>query len=201
MVPVKAVADAKQRLLPLGDGRAPLAAAFAGDVLTALLGARRVLAVIIVGGDGLPAQLLSDARVHQVADVRGLNPAAEAGLAAARGFGGAGAFVLPADLPCLRAEDVDALLGAVPLDTGSVVADADADGTTALLAPAGLDVVPAFGVGSFARHVAAGARPVTETLVRLRRDVDTVEHLEEARLLGVGAHTSAVLATLLDARP
>jgi 2-phospho-L-lactate guanylyltransferase len=196
VVPVKPATLGKQRLHPLGDWRAPLAAAFAADVVTALLGSRVVRDVVVVGGQSLPEALVDLPAVHRVADVRGLNPAVAAGLERSARFGGSGTLVLPGDLPCLRPEDVDVLLAGVAPGSVGALADADGRGTAALAVGAGADFAPAFGPGSFARHLAAGARAITGEFERARRDVDTVEHLAAARALGVGSHTAAVLAHL-----
>lgn len=52
---------------------------------------------------------------------------------------------------------------------------------------------PRLGEGSFGRHVAAGHTPLTGAHPGLRRDVDTGEDLETARLLGLGDTTGSVL--------
>jgi 2-phospho-L-lactate guanylyltransferase (CobY/MobA/RfbA family) len=83
VVPLKEPASAKQRLAGLGDWRPTLAVAFATDVISALLGSADLREVIVVGGDGLAPQLLAAPRVRKVADVRGLNEAVDAGVAAA----------------------------------------------------------------------------------------------------------------------
>jgi 2-phospho-L-lactate guanylyltransferase len=193
VVPLKETPEAKQRLRVPSGLRTALALAFAADTVTALLESRHVHEVVVVGGRGLAPALLASPALHRVADVRGLNAAVEAGVRVARQRSGRGVLVLHADLPCLRAGEVDALLEQASPDAASALADADGDGTTALLLPPGVTLPPTFGPGSHARHLAAGARPVTGELASVRRDVDTVEHLETARLLGVGPHTAAVL--------
>ena len=201
MVPLKETAEAKQRLLVPSELRTALALAFAADAVTALLEARHVQEVVVVGGRGLPPALLASPAVHRIADVRGLNPAVEAGVRVARRRSRRGVLVLHADLPCLRADEVDALLEQAPSGAAAALADADGEGTTALLLPAGVTLVAAFGPGSYARHVDAGARPVTGELASVRRDVDTVEHLQAARLLGVGPHTAALLPSATSPPP
>jgi 2-phospho-L-lactate guanylyltransferase len=196
VVPLKQPAAAKQRLAELHAWRPALAHAFAADVVTALLASHRVRKVVIVGGDGLAPALLDLPEVHRIADVRGLNQAVEAGIATARRPGPTGVLVLPADLPCLRPADVDLLLDATPHQRARVLADGDGIGTAALVIPAGVTFAARFGPGSYARHLDAGAAPVERGPATARRDVDTVEHLEIARRLGVGPATSRVLAEL-----
>jgi 2-phospho-L-lactate guanylyltransferase len=196
VVPVKRPAYAKQRLADYGDWRPVLAAAFAADVISALHGSDDIREVIVVGGEGLAARVLTAPRLRKIADVRGLNEAVNAGLAAAHRAGAAGVLVVPADLPCLRSSDVDLLIQQADGDRASVLADADGDGTAALLIPSPVRFSPAFGPGSFGRHLRQGAHALNGDLATARRDVDTVEHLVAARQLGVGQHTARVLALL-----
>jgi 2-phospho-L-lactate guanylyltransferase len=196
VVPLKQPASAKQRLAGLDAWRPALAVAFATDVVTALLASQAVREIVVVGGDGLAPALLDLPAVHRIADVRGLNDAVEAGMARAHPLTATGVLVLPADLPCLRPADVDVLLDGAPPHRAQVLADADGLGTSALVIPAGVTFVPRFGPGSYARHLAAGAMPVEGDLATARRDVDTVEHLETARRLGVGLETARLLAQL-----
>lgn len=179
----------------LGAWRPALALAFATDVVTAALASQAVREVVIVGGDGLPAALLGLPAVHRVADVGGLNQAVEEGIATARRVTDTGVLVLPADLPCLRPDDVDALVDSAPQQRARVLADGDGIGTAALVLAAGVTFAPRFGPASYVRHLAAGALPV-EGAASARRDVDTVEHLEIARRLGVGQATARVLVEL-----
>lgn len=195
VVPLKRPVAAKQRLTGLGSWRSALVAAFATDVVTTLLGSDRVREVVVVGGDGLAATLLGSPRVHRLADVRGLNAAVGAGMRAARRDCDVAMIVLPADLPCLRRSDLEALVHSAPPDRAGALADADGEGTAALVVPSGIEFVPTFGPRSYARHLGAGALPL-EGHLSARRDVDTVQHLAVARRLGPGQHTMRVLAEM-----
>lgn len=200
VVPLKRSAHAKQRLVGLGRWRPALVVAFATDVVAAVLESRHVREVIVVGGDGLPPGLLAQPSVHRLDDVRGLNPAVDAGIRAARRNAAVGVLVLPADLPCLRPDDVDTLVHTALDGRAGVLADADGEGTAALVLGSGVPFAPAFGPGSYARHLDAGAHPVAAELPTARRDVDSREHLEVARRLGVGQRTMRVLAQMEAAR-
>ncbi|MEQ6903321.1 2-phospho-L-lactate guanylyltransferase, partial [Nocardioides sp. YIM 152588] len=106
---------------------------------------------------------------------------------------------LLADLPALRATELDEALAAiVAAGPGShFVADADGTGTALYAAPhAAFD--PRFGAASARAHADAGARPVAGALASLRRDVDDLASLEGAIELGVGPRTRAALAPLPD---
>lgn len=191
LVPVKAWPRAKTRLRVPGLASPSLAAAFAGDALDAALAARSVCEVVVVtdapdfrpggatvlpdqGGGDLNAALRSAAE-----EVRRRRP--DVALAA-----------MCADLPCLRAEDLDAALRAAA-GGRAFVADADGTGTTLLVGAAGGSLEPHFGPGSADRHRASGATEITAALVRLRRDVDTDADLAAALRLGVGPHTRSAL--------
>jgi 2-phospho-L-lactate/phosphoenolpyruvate guanylyltransferase len=77
------------------------------------------------------------------------------------------------------------------------VADAEGTGTTLLLAAPGVALDPRFGEGSACRHAESGAHPLAGPWPGLRRDVDTADDLREAADLGLGQHTSCVLAPIL----
>jgi 2-phospho-L-lactate guanylyltransferase len=102
---------------------------------------------------------------------------------------------LTADLPAVRAEDLDDALGVVAPGEAAYVADTDGLGTTLYTAAYdGFD--PRFGPGSALAHDATGARPITAPLPRLRRDVDELADLDDALGLGVGPRTAERAASL-----
>ncbi len=193
LVPVKALERAKSRLVVSSHGhRVPLMRAFALDAITAATRSDLVRTVYVVtdepdldieGTIALPDEGEGDlnrALVHAALRVRLLDPT----LAVA---------AMCADLPCLRTDDLDDALR-VGLTPRWFVADAAGTGSSLLAAGPGVDLEPHFGPGSAARHEASGAVPVRADVATLRRDVDTLEDLDHARLLGVGAHTAAALA-------
>ena len=63
-----------------------------------------------------------------------------------------------------------------------------------LAAGPGMELDPHFGDHSAYRHEQSGAAPVRVDVPTLRQDVDTETDLVAARRLGVGTHTSSVLA-------
>jgi len=195
VLPVKGLRGAKRRLGPeVGSWRMSLAGAFAEDVIDAALGAVAVDRVLVVGGEGIGSATLSLPGVTQLTDVSGLDAAVTSGTSRAREAAPrCRILVLQTDLPCARPNDLDDLMTAAPVARPGVLADAEGLGTAALTMPAGTTLSTAFGAGSLARHVRAGAEPIESAVPRLRRDVDTVEHLREAVRLGVGPHTHRVL--------
>ncbi|MBV9920796.1 MAG: 2-phospho-L-lactate guanylyltransferase, partial [Pseudonocardia sp.] len=104
---------------------------------------------------------------------------------------------LQADLPALRADELDAAVAsALAVRARAFTADAEGTGTTFLLAAAGVELDPRFGGGSAARHRESGAVPLGGAWPSLRRDVDTPADLVVALRLGVGQNTRAALAAV-----
>lgn len=199
VLPVKGGPGAKSRLAAPSARRSLLARAFALDCLSSAVQCSGLVdRVLVVSGD--PA-VLADAAdlgaqgVREGPSCSGLDDAVTEGVAAAR-LGPVA--VLLADLPCLRPDDLRTGLAACSqaLDDGArsvVVPDASGAGSVLLAALEPAALRPAFGPGSAAAHVRAGAVRLDLDLPRLRRDVDTAEDLAAAVRLGVGAHTVAAL--------
>jgi len=127
-----------------------------------------------------------------------------------------GVVALAADLPALRANDLAAALraaaevawpppGSLPsvatlpsvTPVRAFVADAAGTGTALLAAPPGARLEPCFGTESAAAHLASGAVALSGEWPSLRRDVDTAADLAAAVVLGVGPHTTTVVAQSL----
>lgn len=208
VIPVKAFSAAKTRLGPAvpAAARAVLARAFAIDTIVAARAARGVERVVVVTGEvdlGTPLP----AGVELVREAPGDGPPGEAltaaidhGIATARAAGPVPVAVLLGDLPSLRTSEIEFALEAASRHPLAFIADADGTGTTLATAAAGAPMRPAFGERSAARHRAAGFADLAgdAPFTTLRRDVDTVEALERALRLGVGAHTAEALAALAD---
>jgi 2-phospho-L-lactate/phosphoenolpyruvate guanylyltransferase len=202
IVPVKRPTTAKTRLGLTAGQRTRLAIAFAQDLVTAVVdtGVRRVVVVhdvdiVLNLPDGV--ELVGDPGA-------GLNAALRAG--ATRFQPDQRLLAVVADLPCATSAELVTLLDAADhLLSGSdpapaaFLGDAPGLGTTALLARQ-TDFHPRFGPRSAARHRFAGAASVAAALPRLRRDVDSLVDLVDARRLGVGPATRAAIDELgLDA--
>jgi 2-phospho-L-lactate guanylyltransferase len=197
LVPVKPPAVAKSRLAGLGDAlRTELAGAFAMDTVAAALECPAVGCVVAVTDDHELATALTGLGAHALPDgVAGdlngtlLQAAAEL----ARRFPGLRPAALCADLPALRADELSRALAEAPDDGTAFVADAQAVGTTLLVASDLGCFEPRFGPGSAAQHRASGAKEVDlPDVASLRRDVDTPADLRAALRLGVGPRTSLV---------
>ena len=194
LVPVKDGRGAKTRLAGVDRaGRAELMDAFARDAIGAAL-RTPLVEVHVVGDPASMAALATDLGVLVVPDEGegDLNQALRR--AAARvARPGVGLAVMLGDLPCLDTVDLERALAH---EGRGYVADAAGTGTTLLFAPPGTDLDPRFGPESAAAHAASGATAVPGELVSLRLDVDTSGDLERAIDLGVGSHTTAVLARI-----
>lgn len=200
LLPVKPPSRGKSRLGAAGeDRRSDLAEAFALDTLLACRAAALVGAVLVATDDVAFAARVREAGGTAVPDgVAGdLNAtlrqaAAEAG----RRWPDLVPVALCADLPALRARDLDEALACAVLltdrDEAAFVGDADGVGSTLYAAPHG-HFAPRFGAHSFEAHHRSGAHPIEGTLPSLRRDVDDLEDLAAATDLGLGPHTTTLM--------
>lgn len=196
IIPVKPWALAKSRLDVAPDVRIELARAFALDVLAAVLDATAVERVVVVTAEAELRARLAGAGVTLVLDrplvvPDSLNEAVSKGRSwAAARRPQAPLVVVPGDLPSLTSEALDEALDLMRGMTRSFVPDASGAGTTLLAAnvPGALRAV--YGPHSARRHSSAGARAVVDVDPSVRRDVDTTNDLQLARLMGLGPHTT-----------
>jgi len=100
--------------------------------------------------------------------------------------------VLQGDLPALKSEELSEALAAARHAPRSFVADRQGTGTAALFA-LGVALKPHFGADSASRHRDSGAVELIGAWPGLRCDIDTPEDLAEARTLGVGTATAAII--------
>ncbi|MDF6018575.1 2-phospho-L-lactate guanylyltransferase [Streptomyces sp. JH34] len=205
VVPLKPLARAKSRLGRAVGGslRPRLALAFAQDTVSAALSCGAVADVVVVTDDPVARAALAalGARVVADAPAAGLNAALEHGASSVRTRRpDAAVAALNADLPALRPDELRRVLefsGAFPR---TFVGDAQGIGTTFLSAMPGVELRPAFGGASRARHLSSGAVEITlPGLDSVRRDVDTGDDLEAALALGVGRFTEGSVAPAVPA--
>lgn len=202
VVPVKPLALAKSRLALPAAHRRTLALAFALDTVAALAGCPEVGGVLVVTSDAEVARRVRRLGA-QVAPDRGagMRPAVRDGVGAARTWRpGSGIAVAPADLPCLTPADVAEVLGEAATDPGhgAFVPDRSGTGTTFVVHGPGLAVRTRYGPASAARHRALGLRPVEDAPWGARHDIDTVDDLLRACVLGAGPSTRAAVARAGD---
>jgi 2-phospho-L-lactate guanylyltransferase len=184
VLPVKRLNAAKQRLRGGlgglgGTERRQLAEAMVADVLEAIGAARTVERTIVVSGDPTVQELTAAAGAEVVPDPEdaGHVEAALAGIARAEAEGAECVVLLPGDCPLLDPRELDRLLTGVPDRYVGIVPDRHGTGTNALVLSPPDAIVPAFGEGSCARHVAAareaGSAFGVEELASLGLDLDT----------------------------
>ena len=181
VLPVKRFAAAKQRLA-IGldeERRGSLVAAMLADSLEAIGAARAVERTILVSGEPRAQEAAGAAGCEVVPDPtdEGHVAAALAGIARAEADGAECVVLLPGDCPLLDPRELDRLLTGVPERYVAIVPDRHGTGTNALVLAPPDAIVPAFGEGSCARHVAAareaGVPFAVEELPSLALDLDT----------------------------
>jgi len=204
LVPVKPPAVGKSRLAGLDGGaaRRRLAESFAQDTVLACLRASTVHQVLVVTDDAQFSYVLSALGCTAIPDgVSGdLNATLrQAAAEARRRWPDLVPVAVCADLPALRTEDLDEVLGGLTNAHPSFVPDAAGIGTTMYVADHE-QFDPHFGPESRVAHLEAGARELVTAPASVRRDVDDPADLAEAVALGVGPSTAvALLAAETDA--
>lgn len=207
VVPVKPLHLAKTRLRGRrGEDRAAhrrLVLAVTRDTIAAAVAADAVRRVVAICSDPDAAGVLRADGVEVIADEpdAGLNPALAHGAQLLRADDPAAVTgAIQADLPALRPAELTAAVRAAvaAFDAGTAVraycADRARTGSTLLLAAPHAVLDPRFGPGSALAHEQSGALALDGPWPTLRCDVDTEADLAEAARLGLGPHTSAVLA-------
>jgi 2-phospho-L-lactate guanylyltransferase len=203
VVPIKSWRRAKSRLDLPAEGRAALARGFALDVVEALRTAASVGVIVLVTKEPDLATAVGGSEALAVVDDSftpspdGLNHAVRLGRGWASSYRDSdGLLIIPADLPAITGGAVDdAVRDMLPFDR-AFVPDIAGDGTTLLFSRTPAAMRSHYGAQSASRHRTSGFHPVTTVDPVVRRDVDTLADLIEARHLGVGAHTRSVLERL-----
>ena len=182
VVPVKCLAEAKQRLGPASapDVRRRLVLAMLADVLGTLAAVPGIARTLVVTRDGDVAALARALGATVAGEPAGadLNGAIAFALAAAAGDGAARALIVPGDVPLAAAADFAAVLAAATgPEQAAIAPDSEGDGTNALLLPLPAPFAPAFGPASAERHRAlarkAGIRCEVVRRDGLGTDIDT----------------------------
>jgi 2-phospho-L-lactate/phosphoenolpyruvate guanylyltransferase len=181
VLPVKRFEAAKQRLAAGVDEqrRRQLVEAMVADVLEAIGRARTIERTIVVTGDPIAQELAAEAGAEVVPDPAdaGHIEAAQAGIVRAEAEGARCVVLLPGDCPLLDPRELDRLLTGVPDHYVGIVPDRHGPGTNSLVPSPPDAIVPSFGEGSCARHVAAARQAgipfEVEKLATLGLDLDT----------------------------
>lgn len=114
LVPVKALAGAKQRLKEcLGEDREGFSVAMLKDVLAALADSKEVAQVVVVTADDRVAAIAEQGGLLVVDEngSKGMNAAIDLGVEAIRKRGGQRVVILPADIPLMTGAEFDRIAG------------------------------------------------------------------------------------------
>jgi 2-phospho-L-lactate guanylyltransferase len=200
LVPIRGLETAKSRLGGDLDAeeRRDLVVDLLRRTLVATRDARRVAGTIVVTMDPAAAGIARDHdAIGLVERAPGLNGAITAARSVAIARGATAVIVLPADLPAISADAVDAVIEAAETVTAeaagvvALVTDRHGSGTNVLLVRPPTAIDPMFGPASRDLHRAA-ARSAGVTLIELdgplSLDVDTADDLvaAEAALGAIG---------------
>jgi 2-phospho-L-lactate guanylyltransferase len=185
VIPVKSLANAKQRLAPAlePEERAALATAMLKDVFEAVASWARRPQVAVVTGDAEARWLARQCGFEVLDDTEeaGESAAVERATRTLAAQGAERTLVIPGDIPLITVEELEAIAAAAPPAGAVLVPSRDGRGTNAVLrAPAALFPLR-FGNDSFLPHRAAAQAtgfPVTTlALPGIALDVDTPQDL------------------------
>jgi 2-phospho-L-lactate guanylyltransferase len=201
LLAVKSLPEAKSRLRRMSEGvggelddgtHSNLVRAMRADTIAAVREAGYVDHVVIIGDQPDPEYTL-------VQSAPGLNAALDEAAAYARShWPDTAVAALVADLPAVRAADLDSVLGQAEQMARGFVPDYTGTGTTLLTAAPGRSLLPAFGRGSAARHALIAT--AIDADPRLRHDVDTWADLQACLVLGLAPHSAAAYSEFISQR-
>lgn len=199
IIAVKRLTAAKSRLAALFDpeARERVVLAMLIDTITAARNVPAVHSVTVVTPDPHASRAARDLGAAVVADPTEPNHPDPLNNAILAACGQASELtsnivVLQGDLPALQSGELAEALADAALHQRSFVPDRQGTGTAALFA-FGVPLDPRFGTDSAARHRDSGAVELVGAWPGLRCDIDTPDDLAAARVLGVGAATTAAV--------
>jgi 2-phospho-L-lactate/phosphoenolpyruvate guanylyltransferase len=189
VVPVKALARAKQRLAPVLDAaaRQRLARTMCDDVLATLRTVPGLAGIAVVTSerDLVPAGMR---RIEDRDD--GLNAALALAATILQSEGSTTILAIAADVPLITRDEIERVLLAGRQSPIVIVPDRQGRGTNALVLSPPTRMAPAFGAASLARHMvmarALGIEPVVLRLPGLGFDIDDAAALDDLRQATAG---------------
>jgi len=200
IVPVKALASSKSRLIPALDREAVerLSIAMLGDVLEALLGVAELDRVAVVTPDPDVAAVVRGTGAEVLLrDVPGLNASIDDAAATLAPGPDDATLVVLGDVAGARGDELAKLIGACP-PRGVALAPSSDGGTSALVRRPADVIASGFGPNSAAVHERLAARagvPFRELeLPSLAIDIDEREDLVRFAAGGSGRRTLALLS-------
>ena len=200
IIAVKQLAAAKTRLAALfsADARERVVLAMLIDTITAARGVAAVRSITIVTPDMTAAAAARDLGANVLADPTPSHHPDPLNNAVSAAYESlvktvSNIVVLQGDLPALKTAELEEALALARSYSRSFVADRQGSGTAALFA-FGANPQPRLGAESASLHRDSGAVELLGPWPGLRCDIDTPDDLAAARLLGVGAATTAAIA-------
>jgi len=189
LVPVKTLANAKQRLASVLSqaARTELAHAMLLDVLETLAAWPQCPEVAVVTTDPFARELAGSLGFEVIEDAnRSETEAIETATAVCQARGEESTLIIPGDIPLIEAWELERILSSAPAEGTVLVPAADGRGTNAALRrPAGLFPLR-FGNDSFRPHLAAahatGKSCVVLELPGIAVDVDNPADLQEVAM-------------------
>ena len=186
IIPVKPLKYAKSRLSAVlsPEQRYELAQAMFRHVLSVATTAPSVSGVLVISRDtkALAIARAMGAKTIQESAISDLNPALMRATMIVKSWRADALLILPADLPFVHANDIQALIQLGQQRSIVIATDHNGDGTNALLVrPPGL-IQFDYGPGSYQRHIAsakrAGIAIMTFHSDRLATDIDVPQDLQ-----------------------
>ena len=180
IIPVKPLKRAKSRLAPAlrPAQRFELAQAMFRHVLSVAASAPQVAGVLVISRDARALALAREfgAKTVQEGADSNLNPALLRATMVVKSWRADAVLILPADLPLISADDLEAMIDLRDERTMVIATDREEDGTNALLVSPPGAIEYQYGSGSFARHrrlaAAAGLSVAVYRSERIQLDVD-----------------------------
>ena len=156
VLPVRSLAESKSRLAHIltAEERGALTGRFVQHTIATLKEVAGIDHIMVVSRDPDVFDLVSTLGVVILPEqgTPGLNEAVSQASRAVKAMGAERLLVLPADLPFLSQQDIQALFDRSEVGTLVIASDEVGDGTNAMLVAPADGIAFAYGVGSFERH-------------------------------------------------
>ncbi len=187
IVPLKPLDNAKSRLASALSPaqRLELATAMFRHVLSVTTTVQQVTGVLVVSRDTRALAIAREfgAKTLQEGAFSNLNPALLRATMVVESWRADAVLVLPADLPFVNADDIQAMIGLAENRSMVIATDRGSDGTNALLVRPPGAIQYEYGAGSYRRHIDLAKRAGLHVAVyrsdRLALDIDIPEDLRD----------------------
>ena len=187
IIPIKPLKNAKSRLSPvlLPEQRYELAQAMFRHVLAVTTTVQHVTGVLVISRDPKALAIAREmgAKTLQEGAMSNLNPALLRATMVVKSWRADAVLVLPADLPFINADDINAMIVHKGERSIVIATDRERDGTNALLVRPPGAIEYEYGRGSYRRHLEnaerAGLRVQVYESDRMTLDIDVPDDLDD----------------------